>query len=134
MGVQASNTALPHKYVIHVNPVPKPRMTKQDTWKKRPIVERYWAYKNEMVARFKLLGLSGLPGHIKLLHFTMQMPKSWSKKKRDEMNGQPHKQKPDIDNMLKGVFDCLCEEDEHIWRVDRLEKRWGRVGQIIIIV
>jgi len=120
------------RFVIHVNPVPKPRMTKQDTWKKRPIVERYWGYKDEIVARFKLLGLSTLPGHIKFVRFVMQMPGSWSEKKRIHQDGEPHQQKPDLDNMLKGLADCLCTEDEHIWCIDHLEKRWGREGQIII--
>ena len=26
----------------------KPRMTKADTWKKRPIVLKYWAYKDSI--------------------------------------------------------------------------------------
>lgn len=118
------------KYIIHVNPVPKPRMTKQDTWKKRPIVERYWAYKDELVLRFKRLGLPPLPPHILGVSFIIQMPKSWSEKKKSKMDGEPHKQKPDLDNMLKGLQDCLCDEDEHIWRIENLEKRWGRKGQI----
>ena len=120
------------KFVIHVNPVPKPRMTRRDTWQKRPIVERYWAYKDELVLRFRLLGLSTLPGHIKSLRFIMQMPKSWSEKKKGSMDESKHEQTPDLDNCLKGVQDCLCHEDSHIWKIDHLEKRWGRKGQIQI--
>jgi len=120
------------KYVIHVNPVPKPRMTSRDKWEKRPIVQRYWAYKDEIILRFKLLGFSTLPGHISLLHFVMQMPQSWPESKKARLDGQPHQQVPDLSNMLKGIEDCMCKDDSHIWRYDSLEKRWGRKGQIII--
>ena len=30
---------------IKITPVSKPRMTRADTWKKRPCVLKYWAYK-----------------------------------------------------------------------------------------
>ena len=36
-----------------------------------------------------------------------QMPKSYSKKKKDELRGRPHQQKPDRDNIDKAYLDML---------------------------
>ena len=33
---------------IKIIPRAKPRMTRADTWKKRPCVVKYWAYKDEL--------------------------------------------------------------------------------------
>jgi len=33
--------------IYNINPVPKPRMTQSDKWKKRPPVLRYFAFKDE---------------------------------------------------------------------------------------
>lgn len=63
--------------------------------------------------------------------FIIPMPKSWSQKKRDLMNGQPHQQKPDIDNLTKSLLDALFDDDSHIWDI-RTSKVWGEMGQIII--
>jgi len=59
------------------------------------------------------------------------MPKSWSKKKKAEMLGQPHQQKPDIDNLLKALMDAVLPEDSHIYDI-RATKYWGNVGGIDI--
>jgi Holliday junction resolvase RusA-like endonuclease len=46
--------------------------------------------------------------------------------------GKPHKIKPDLDNLLKGVFDCLSENaDSHVYEV-WAKKIWGEEGQIKI--
>jgi len=59
------------------------------------------------------------------------MPKSWSQKKKKEMNGKPHRQTADIDNLLKALIDALLSEDKQVWDV-HASKRWGEVGQIRI--
>jgi len=58
------------------------------------------------------------------------MPKSWSKKKKAEMINKPHKQKPDIDNLLKGLMDALLEEDSHVHTVFA-RKIWAEEGSIV---
>lgn len=63
--------------------------------------------------------------------FRLPMPPSWSKKKAVEMAGKPHKQKPDVDNMLKGFFDALCEDDSYIYDI-RASKFWDWKGSIEI--
>ena len=41
------------------------------------------------------------------IKFYMPIPKSLSEKKKKELIDQPHTKKPDIDNMLKSVYDGL---------------------------
>jgi Holliday junction resolvase RusA-like endonuclease len=60
------------------------------------------------------------------------MPKTWSKKKQDEMRGTYHDQKPDIDNLLKGFMDAFHAEDKHVAHVEA-EKYWADKGMIEIL-
>ena len=95
---------------VPVTPIPKPRMTRSDKWKKRPCVERYWAYKDALRAAVELPdGLDNL-----MCRFYLPLPKSWSKKKKAAMAGAGHRQRPDIDNLTKAVFDSLLAEDSGI--------------------
>lgn len=112
--------------IYNITPVAKPRMTRQDKWKKRKPVLMYWAYKQEC----QLKGVK-LPDNDYHVTFILPMPKSWTLKKRAEMNGKPHKQKPDKDNLEKGLLDAIFKEDSHVWD-GRVTKLWGEQGQIII--
>jgi len=103
-------------------------MVKSDAWKKRKCVEKYWAYKDEILAQAK--GFILPDSNVRIV-FYFPMPKSWSKKSKDLMMNKPHKQKPDGDNVLKGIQDILCKEDKHIWDI-RITKLWSDVGQIDI--
>lgn len=107
--------------------IPKPRMVKSDSWKRRDCVLRYWDYKERLL---KVWGDRELP-HTFHVIFIMPMPKSWSKKEKLLMDGKPHQTKPDGDNMLKGLQDVLLKEDSHLWDV-RVTKLWGVVGSIEI--
>jgi len=112
----------------HVVPIPKPRQTRRDKWEKRACVMRYRAFADQCRAMGMQINESG--SHIV---FILPMPKypSWSKKKRAAMDGQPHQQKPDIDNLCKSVLDALHKDDSHIYNI-RLSKFWGQKGKIII--
>ena len=101
-------------------------MTRADAWNKRPVVLRYRAFKDDVRARG--LTLENGDGIV----FVMPMPKSWSAKAKDATDGKPHKQKPDLDNLLKALMDALFEDDAHIWQLSRLEKVWGYTGGIRI--
>lgn len=109
-----------------VVPVPKPRMTQRDKWQKRPAVMRYRAFCDDLRARKCTFPESG--SHV---IFHMPMPKSWSKKKRAEMLGQPHRQKPDRDNLEKALMDAVYENDESVWDM-RTTKIWSDIGCIEI--
>lgn len=106
-------------------PVAKPRMTRSDKWKQRDCVMKYRAFKDE--CKLRNLEVSEQSD----LTFVVPMPKSWSLKKKERMNGQPHQQRPDIDNYIKALFDAVCEEDSHIWHI-KAKKIWGEDGLILV--
>lgn len=110
--------------VYDITPIPKPRMTQRDRWKKRPCVVRYHQFKDDIRASGLTVSTSGCQ-----LLFVMPMPKSWSKQKKEVYENQPHEQKPDIDNLLKAVLDSLFDDDSCVWDI-RATKVWGREGKI----
>ena len=63
--------------------------------------------------------------------FVMPMTTSWSAKKKLEMDGEPHEQKPDVDNLLKGLLDAVFVEDCRVWDI-RGTKLGGQEGAIVI--
>ena len=111
---------------FNITPMGKPRMTRSDRWKQRPVVLRYWTFKDECKAKGLMIPESG--SH---LIFVLPMPKSWSKKKKLAMDGKPHQSKPDVDNITKACLDAVYEDDSHIWDI-RTSKIWGDIGKIII--
>lgn len=115
---------------LPVVPVPKPRMTRSDKWKERPVVMRYWAFKDELQ---KLAGELGFVlGPAFRVTFHLPMPESWSKKKKLQMLGQKHQQKPDLDNCEKALMDCLAPDgDAYIWH-KVAKKVWALEGCIVI--
>lgn len=121
------------QYWLKVTPTPKPRQTRADVWKQRPAVMRYRAFADQLRREAKRTKLLSLPANGMDIYFYMPMPASWSEKKRRKMGHTPHQQKPDIDNLLKAVFDALCEDDCHIWSLSRVEKRWAEEGVINIL-
>lgn len=113
--------------VFDIVPVPKPRMTRRDKWKKRPAVVRYRMFCDEV----RLMGVE-VPMSGAAITFHVPMPKSWSNAKRERMAGQPHTQRPDIDNYLKALLDACLEEDAGVWSLAGLTKRWAYTGAITI--
>jgi len=105
----------------------KPRMTRADRWKKRPVVDRYYAFKDAIRQAAEEQDFELSDTHTIMI--VIPMPKSWSKKKKKETIGKPHQQRPDADNICKGVWDSLKEEDSTIWFV-KIVKYWGEEGQI----
>jgi len=110
-----------------ITPTPKPRMTQSDRWKRRPATERYWKFCDQIKAAGVELSEAGA-----VITFILPMPQSWSKKKREQMHGQPHQQKPDLDNLLKALADAIYEDDCKIWNYKSVSKRWGNEGLIAI--
>lgn len=111
-------------FIVPGNPIGKPRMTSRDKWCQRPCVLRY----RELADRAR--ECAGLAGKVTLrrpmrLSFTayFEMPKSWSKRKRAEHEGQPHLQKADSDNILKAIMDALFENDQFVY-AGSFEKYW----------
>lgn len=99
---------------MFIEPVPKPRMTRSDKWKKRPCVLAYRSFADEL--RLKVRKPPESPFKITFYIHT----------KIANRNGTPHFLKPDADNLLKSFLDALFpDNDAHIWSV-WAEKRWTR--------
>ncbi len=66
--------------------------------------------------------------------FYMPMPKSWSKKKKAEMVGRCHQQRPDLSNLVKAAEDAARygkkKGDQTIWHYGGLMKVWAEEGSI----
>ena len=115
---------------FNIKPCPKPRMTRADRWKKRPIVLKYWDFCNELNRQANRLNY--IPGDKVSLIFFIPMAKSWSKKKREQMLGKPHKAKPDIDNLAKAFLDALLTEDSYVYSLTA-EKYWSNEPSISVL-
>lgn len=115
--------------IFELEPVAKPRMTQRDRWAKRPATTKYWKFVNTVK---KLSSENGYKLQVPLsITFVVGMPMSWPKKKREQMNGKPHTQRPDLDNYIKAWKDCHGE-DSHIWQYGMMQKIWGESGRIVI--
>lgn len=107
----------------NITPIPAPRLTKGSLW--TPQAKRYAEWKAEI----KRLGVT-IPESS--AHITFNMPIPTGKKKYRERIGTPHRQRPDLDNLCKSLFDALFDDDAHIWDV-RLTKTWAEQGSITVI-
>jgi len=117
-------------YTVHIVPVGAPRMTRRDKWANRPCVQRYFAYRNELALKMRDFAFPECGYHVT---FYMPMPSSWSAKKRAAHEGQPHRVRPDKDNLEKGLLDALLPEDSAVWD-GRASKRWSANPRIEITI
>lgn len=112
--------------VYPINPVAKPRMTRTDRWKGRASVLRFFAFRDEV--RKLIPAPKGPFGVV----FLLPMPDYWSLVKMADHENTIHTMKPDLDNLIKGLFDSLYTDDSHAWCVSAA-KIWSRSGSIIIL-
>jgi len=120
--VTNAESASDYSFVVWGNPMGKPRMTRQDKWKKRPCVMRYRQIKDEIKAACKADLTKRDVWRLDWIAY-MEMAKSWSKKKRAFFAGGRHRAKPDKDNIDKGILDALFTEDSTICEGFH-SKRW----------
>ena len=113
-------------------PVGKPRMTQRDKWAERPAVVKYRAWADRARATAPSIILE--PKDVSWTAY-FDLPASYSKKKRAALAGQPHRLKPDRDNMDKAVLDSLFAQDCTV-SDGTLRKRWddGRGPRIEITI
>ena len=114
--------------VAPCEPMGAPRQTRADTWKRRLVVLRYRAYKDRLRAA---CGRPAVPLRL-YLSFYLTMPASWSKAERARMANEPHRSKPDIDNLAKGVMDALWPDGDAEIADLRARKFWGHTGEIVV--
>lgn len=129
------------RHIFEIDPCAAPRMTQSDKWRTNPnhpdprkrqreCVRKYFAFRNELQWLCKQQKYT-LEPTIKVV-FVVAMPeKSWSKKKRLEMFGEPMMSKPDVDNCCKSFFDSFGNDDGFVWNIHAI-KIWGSRGMIII--
>lgn len=113
-----------HAVTIPGTVMGKPRMTQRDRWAKRPCVLRYRAWADSARSCIPVDLSSRLQQCYRLDWIAyLPIPPSWSKRKQAELAGRPHRQKPDRDNIDKGVMDALFPEDSGI-HTGTISKRW----------
>jgi len=106
----------------------KPRQTRSDKWRKRPCVLAYRAFADQVRA---LIPAEVRAADVVRLDWvaTFTPPESWSNKRKLASIGQPHRSKPDRDNIDKALMDSLFEEDSGI-ASGTISKVWGERDQI----
>ena len=114
---------------LNIPPCPKPRMTRADKWKKRQSVVKFFAFRDAVRQFQETHAISWWSFDIE---FHVPMPKSWSKKKQALHNGQPHNQRPDLDNYLKAWKDSVYEEDAVVWRIKATKLWTDGSGHIVV--
>jgi Holliday junction resolvase RusA-like endonuclease len=112
-----------------IRPVPKPRQSIRDKWSPSKSTLRYRLFADEL--RYQAMDMKFVLPDSFAVEFIIPMPKSWSIRQKSLMNGKPHKQTPDLSNLLKSLEDALRKEDKEIWDV-HASKRWGETGLIRI--
>lgn len=99
-------------------PLKRPRFSKHHTYdSQREIKEAiYWIIKSQTD---EILPPTG-PINIKMTFF-MGIPRSLSKKKKLELQGQPHIKRPDIDNLVKFYLDvcnnAAYKDDAQVYKI-----------------
>ncbi|MED4586645.1 RusA family crossover junction endodeoxyribonuclease [Brevibacillus choshinensis] len=92
------------KIHIQIEPMGAVRMTRRGKWV-NPKAQRYLAYKDEIKSAISLVKGNEDPTAAACgvkIRFIMPIPKSLARKVKP---GDVHVKKPDIDNMIKGLFD-----------------------------
>lgn len=126
----------PTKLLIIVIPgraVPKPTMTRNDRWKKRPIVLAYWAWADHVKMQVARQGII-LPSDQQVMEFSwvayFKPPESWYKTKAGRLlavavMGELHRTRPDKTNIEKGLEDILFPGGDSGLACGTGKKLWG---------
>ena len=129
-------------FVLPGVPVPKgrPRMTKRGhvfTPKKTVTYEQSIAVAAQ-AAKSKLGGGLLFDGPVFInIHCHFKMPKSWPRKRKDQMLYEPHTQLPDLDNLAKSILDGL-NRTFNIWNDDKqvaaltATKHWAESDSVLV--
>ena len=114
-------------FVIHQQAMGKPRSNR---YTRNAAIEKYhiWAEKLRYEMKEQGIRLCDLGEVIQIDWYAkIQMPKSWTKKKKLELDGEIHRQKPDRDNIDKAILDSMyykADSDDCVVGCGYLEKKW----------
>lgn len=104
-----------------IAPVPAPRQVRSDKWKPRPAVIAYRAFRDQVRA----VGIR-IPPRVGIL-FELEVPASWSKRRKAETIGEPHGSTPDLDNLVKSLLDSAESSDAYVHEI-HASKVWAAPG------
>ena len=118
---------------IDADPRPAPRLSMRDRYPKIATDRalKYYAWRDGFRLLCAAKGVRLPPDGRLILIFEMPMPASWPKGKRAELHGAPHRQRPDLDNLVKAVLDALSPEDGFVHWIEA-RKKWAEGGRIAI--
>lgn len=107
------------EFRVEIEPMGAVRMTGRGKWVK-PNAQRYLTYKKAIQSAISEQVIVNHREPTKnpvavYITFFMPIPNSWSKRKKKLAPSVRHTKKPDIDNMVKGLFDSL---NGIIWKDD----------------
>lgn len=109
---------------IEIEPMGAVRMTRKGKWVSEA-AQRYLTYKDKIGwdIRTQMCELETTKKLVVVnVIFYMPIPNSWTKKQKTEAPGEYHTSKPDIDNLVKGLFDAvngiLWADDKQVVRVN----------------
>lgn len=119
--------------VLNVTPMGAPRANQGKSWFVRG--KKYMQFKDKLREEIDRVGFEVKTGYLDLI-FCMPIPSVERGSKRSIREkisrlGHPHRQKPDIDNLVKGFMDTILKEDGLIYRVNAV-KVWTTEPGIII--
>lgn len=109
---------------IDIIPMPAPRMTRADRWKGRECVTKYFSYKTELKLKCNTAGYK-LTDQL-CVKFYLPIPKSL---KNNIKEGDKHKVKPDLDNLIKALMDAFGVNDSHVFSI-KAEKYYSNNPRI----
>ncbi len=112
---------------LHIAPKPAPRMNYRFK-NERAVAYLAWKKVVRELALKEGLAPGMKPVKVRVV-FYMEIPTSWNRAKKTELQMQLYQGTPDLDNLLKGFLDACFDEDKSIARVIA-EKRWAAVGGI----
>lgn len=121
----------PKKVILNITPQTNVRATQSDRvffripraqlrpdgLKRLLRLERYNEYKVSVLALAKQKGFF-IPAQGASFRFYIPVPPSWRPSKKRLMHGKLHQARPDLDNLIKAVFDAMLVEDKHIAHIE----------------
>lgn len=122
-----------------INPMAAPRLSRRDGFKPSPAARRYFHFRDQIKAFALQHHIMELPVAMGFT-FRIPMPKSWSESKRKQYDGQVHQQKPDLDNLIKGITDSIAynrsRDDAHVAVFLFAQKLWTseKTGSITLVM
>ena len=112
------------RVVVKAKPMGAPRQSRRDVWQPRDCVLRYRQLRDAIRAA---AGQVDQQAGLIIAKFYVPMSDSWGEAKKRQMDGKPHQQPPDTDNLYKAFSDVLIEQDGVVFAV-LASKAWCRAG------